>query len=126
VIKIAIFDKLRFWKKKPAPLPDIGGGDDLGLPPLPGEEGATGYGAYGAPIEPAGYPPPAWMPTPVTPMQHAAYQPVSPQEVTNKDLEIISAKLDSIRANLDAINQRLANLERVAYAEKDKYERIRW
>ncbi len=110
-----------FWKHKaPAPLPDLGGGFDEGLPPLPGE-GAEQGPAFG----PAGpiYPGP---PPPITPMQHAAFQPVPFQETTNKDFEIISAKLDSIRANLDAINQRLANLERVAYGEKDKYERIRW
>ena len=112
-----------FWKQKaPAPLPDLGadfGGD---LPPLPGED--TGYGTQ---QETPGYPmPPPMRPTPITPMQHAVYQTVSPQEATNKDLEIISAKLDSIRANLDAINQRLANIERIAYAEKDRTERIRW
>lgn len=78
-------------------------------------------------MEPAGLGMPPQMP-PITPMQHAVMQPVPPpQEVTvDKDLEVISSKLDAIRANLDSINQRLANLERVAYGEKDRQERIRW
>lgn len=34
-----------------------------------------------------------------------------------KELEIISSKLDSIRATLESLNQRIAGLERVAYGE---------
>ena len=43
-----------------------------------------------------------------------------------KDIEIISAKLDSIKAELDSMNQRLKRLERIAQGEsaihKDKWE----
>ncbi|MBW2964169.1 hypothetical protein KY363_01805 [Candidatus Woesearchaeota archaeon] len=39
-----------------------------------------------------------------------------------KDIEIIHAKLDAIKASLDSINQRLASLERIAYPEqKNRY-----
>lgn len=38
--------------------------------------------------------------------QQAAYQP------SNRDLELVSAKLDSLRVNLDMINQRLAVIEK--------------
>ncbi len=37
---------------------------------------------------------------------------------TQKEIEIISVKLDSIRTTLEAINQRLSNLERASY-DKD-------
>jgi hypothetical protein len=37
-----------------------------------------------------------------------------------KDLELISSKLDYLKASLEAINQRLANLEHLARQEQDK------
>ena len=46
----------------------------------------------------------------------------SPQTVVggrDKDLEIVSAKLDSIKAQLDSMNTRLKNLERMAMDEID-------
>ncbi len=39
------------------------------------------------------------------------------------ELEVISAKLDAIKATMDAINQRIANLERVAYGEQEQKRR---
>lgn len=36
----------------------------------------------------------------------------------DKDLEVISAKLDSIRAMLESLNQRVANIERIANASQ--------
>jgi hypothetical protein len=44
---------------------------------------------------------------------------------SGNQFEIVSAKLDAIKANLDAINQRLANIERLAYGEQDK-KRYQW
>lgn len=38
-------------------------------------------------------------------------------QLVAKELEIISSKLDSIRATLESLNQRIAGLERVAYGE---------
>lgn len=43
----------------------------------------------------------------------------------SKDMEVISAKLDALRAALDSINQRLANLERIAAGEQEQPKR-RW
>ncbi len=48
-----------------------------------------------------------------------------------KDLEVISAKLDSIRAMLESLNQRVANIERLAYGQqsqstKDHYGNYKW
>ena len=45
---------------------------------------------------------------------------------SNHELQVISAKLDAVRATLDAVNQRLANLERVAYPSQDKTRRDSW
>ena len=41
--------------------------------------------------------------------QQPNYQP---DQMMNKNFELISAKMDSLKVSLDAINQRLANLER--------------
>jgi hypothetical protein len=62
------------------------------------------------PMQPPNYPPPATQ-------QSYTQQPYS------KDMEIISAKLDSLRATLESINQRLATLERLAQGDsRKKYE----
>jgi len=37
-----------------------------------------------------------------------------------KDMEILSSKLDYLKASLESINQRLANLEHIARKEQDK------
>ncbi|MCK5283005.1 MAG: hypothetical protein KAK00_06355 [Nanoarchaeota archaeon] len=47
------------------------------------------------------------------------------QPKSTNDLELISAKLDAIKATMDAINQRIANLERAAYPEENQ-NRNRW
>lgn len=39
-----------------------------------------------------------------------------------KDLEIISAKLDAIKAELDSVSQRLKRLERIAEGETTQYK----
>lgn len=41
----------------------------------------------------------------------------------SKDMEVISAKLDALRAALESINQRLANLERIASGEQKDNKR---
>ena len=139
---MGVFDKLAFWKKKddfdlgkdfgadlglgqPGAAPDLGpspyapqraGLDqnmNTGLPP------DTGFGSMGkpqTPIQPPGQP---------APMQQPFGAPMQPPKPTahdhsNDKFEVVSAKLDSIRYTLESINQRLANLERVAYGEHDK------
>ncbi len=37
-----------------------------------------------------------------------------------KDLEIISSKLDAIKASLESMNQRVANIERIAMSEDNE------
>jgi len=47
-----------------------------------------------------------------------------PQQTLAKDIELISSKLDYLKAALDSLNQRLANLERIMQVEKE--QRYRW
>jgi hypothetical protein len=126
---MGFFSKLAFWKKKDefeslglgekgASLgPDLSS-SDLGLSTASGLEGG-----YGLPTQPT------QQPTPPQPsfQQQPSYQqfqqpsPQQPQGFTaEKDLEIISSKLDALRAALDSINQRLANLEAIARGEQEQ------
>src|SRR3989338_5954006 len=52
------------------------------------------------------------------------YQPTSPgfhgPNPLQKELDLISSKLDYLKAGMEAINQRLANLEHMARQEQEK------
>lgn len=104
---MAILDKVMFWKKKK----EFG---ELKEAPLPGEEELK----FGE--EPREFrPPEEFEVKPTAPplgMQQAAGADIS------KDFEILSAKLDAVKASLESINQRLANLERIA-SESEKKKR---
>ena len=147
---MGIFDKLAFWKKKDdldlgkdfgadlglGPMDNsFGMGQDMGLPPQQnygrntglqsrnlGMPGDTGFGGMGQDFRsPTSMQPPG---RPV-PMQQPFGTPIQPPQPTERDyagdkFEVVSAKLDSIRYTLESINQRLANLERIAYGEPEK------
>ncbi len=123
---MSIFGKLMFWKRSGD---DLGLGDELALPKggFPSDDiGLGSPQSRGLPSSPQGFQEPRIesfdnarimnQPQPYLQQQ----QPQSYGYGYNKDLELISAKLDSLRATLDNINQRIANLERVAYGEDDR------
>lgn len=149
---MGIFSKLAFWKKKDdfdlgkdfgADLglgprdtyPGAGMGQEQGFPPQYGAQRNlgldqnmnlgmpedTGFGGMRreAPMQPPGRP---------SPMQQPFGAPMQPPQPTERDypsdkFEVVSAKLDSIRYTLESINQRLANLERIAYGEHEAKKR---
>ncbi|MFH1398901.1 MAG: hypothetical protein ABIG95_02210 [Candidatus Woesearchaeota archaeon] len=43
----------------------------------------------------------------------------------SRDFELLSSKLDAIKAMTESINQRLANIERIAYAEQQQVTDMR-
>jgi len=140
---MGVFSKLAFWKKKDDFGTDFGadfglgpdpgmGGPDLGLPQQPGmqrnpglNQGMnlgmpedTGFGAMNRQpsMQPPGQP---------SPIQQPFGAPMQPPPPTERDyrsdkFEVVSAKLDSIRYTLESINQRLTNIERIAYGEHEK------
>ena|SRR3989338_3276801 len=104
---MGMFDGLKFWKKKDK---DIGLGAGFGM----GNE--TGI-------------PSDWGTSQQQPFQPSqpSFQPIQPQMESfqgyksyneSRDTELVLAKLDSMKAMLDNINQRLLNLERAAYGEQ--------
>jgi len=136
---MSIFSKLMFWKKKDE-FADFGLGDkgavpgmNLGLGP---ELGAGAELTQGTEMQPSlGMPmqqPPIQQPAPFQapaqpPFQSPAQPQMQGQEYTNsKNLEVISSKLDALRASLDSINQRLANIENIARSEEEQRYKKRW
>ena len=132
---MGILDKVMFWKKKDE-FADVGlgdkenlaFGDEFGQQPGANPQGmgaATGLGPehgmgqdYGQqPIQQGQPSIPSFSP----PQQYQQPPTYSPQqELETKSLEVISSKLDAIRASIDSLNQRLANLEAIAKGEEDK------
>ncbi len=145
---MGIFSKLAFWKKKDdlglgkdfgadlglGPMdtyPEAGMGQEQGFPPQYGAQRNMGldqnmnlgmpedigFGSMGqSQMQPPGR---------SSPMRQPFGAPIQPPQPTERDyqndkFEVVSAKLDSIRYTLESINQRLANLERVAYSENEK------
>jgi hypothetical protein len=45
------------------------------------------------------------------------------EEITSKNIEVISSKIDTLKASLDSINQRLANLEAIARGDDSNRRR---
>lgn len=114
---MGVLGSIMFWKRKD----ELGLGDELALPKgLPGDDLSS---------EQQGFPKMPQMQEPrIESFENARMlqQPYPQQQAQqpyygyNKDLELIAAKLDSLRATLDNINQRIANLERVAYGEDER------
>ena len=136
-------DKLKFWKKEEDDFSDLG---DFGLGDIPGPSASPAgpapektelfpdmntpsQGISPGPMTP----PPVQHPSTMPDMGAAEQKPESmgmaqqtftsaPQTMQptyNKDLELISAKLDSMKAMLENINQRLANPERIAKGDQE-------
>lgn len=152
---MAILDKLMFWKKKDE-FADMGLGDkdnlafgddfgaglqNPGMPKTPGMPGSQfglsqpqqgfgqdnygqgadqGYGRY--PQSPAfSNPQPSFSP------QFSQPRYDNPQgDINSKNLEIISSKLDALRASIESLSQRLANIEAIARGEEDQGRRRRY
>lgn len=132
---MSIFDKLKFWEHKEEPLPDLGKTPDLGgdfkVPEFPDiGKSAMDDPEFGKPVETVqtGSPP-----FPASEMQTVRetvpnapkgfQQPQWQGYKENTEMQVISAKLDALRASLDSINQRLENIERIAEGEQP---RRRW
>ena len=128
---MGFFNKIAFWKKKDD-LDDLG--KDLGLDKELGLEMGSGPSPdLGMGLEPAStqqafnkYPSfqqPNFQP------QQAFQQPSYTSDsnyIASKNLEVISSKLDALRASLESINQRLANIEAIARGEQEDMKRKRY
>ena len=71
---------------------------------------------------PIGAPPGFGMPG-FSPMQQSGMQMQQQTPQYAREYEILSAKMDALKAILDSINQRLENIERIARGEQERYYR---
>ena len=132
---MAFFDKLAFWKKKDD-LDDLGkdlGIDkDLGLDfTSAGPSPDLGIGLEQTPQQPLQkYPSfqqqPNFQAQPVFQPQPMLQQTSYSSDRASKNLEVISSKLDALRATMESINQRLANIEAIARGEQEDTRRKRY
>ena len=138
---MGILDKVLPWKRKD----ELGLNDNLGLGGLGQAPQGTGFGGFpggpgdmtsGAPFDPGmgggmqQYPGAAQQTfgMPQRPEMDAfrGNQQYAQQYTAGKDIEIISAKLDAIKAALEALNQRLGTIERYIQTEQDFKRRGGW
>jgi hypothetical protein len=80
-----------------------GGGGQFGAPPQQQYPPTNGFGQ--------GFTPPAYAPGVVPPSAGQDLEDHHQQNIS-KDLQVIAAKLDTIRAQLEMLNTRVGNLER--------------
>jgi len=142
---MSILDKVMFWKKKDD-FSDLQGSDpfikgSLANDPLgaaPQDNLAFGNEFNPSPQQslqqqsaiPQSYPGPSSFqqqssaPFPGQSFNPRAAEQSSPhQDLASKNLEIISTKLDALRASMEIINQRLSNLENIARGNDENKKR---
>lgn len=146
---MGILDKIMFWKKGDDDLDSLGlkpgegfnpdanmanlGLDDsspgmdpnAGMPPFgndpfPGSQTPQSPPSFGGPPQSSF----------TSPQQSSFGQPSHQQPMQStqsytaeKDFEIISSKLDALRAAIDSLSQRLANLEHIARGEQQQHHK---
>ncbi len=135
---MSILGKLAFWKKKDD-FDDLG--KDLGIDKDLGLEMGSGpspdlgmgletnspqaYQKYPSFQQAQGFQNPQFQSQPVFQQQQPSYNS-NDNFIAAKNLEVISSKLDALRATMESINQRLANIEAIARGEQEDTRRKRY
>ena len=141
---MAFFDKLAFWKRKDdlgdlgkdlgldkdfglgmdsGPSPDLGMGLEAPQQQQPFQKYPSfqqnNFSQPGLQAQPSFQPQPSFQAP-----QQPQYQGDS--YINSKNLEVISSKLDALRATMESISQRLANIEAIARGEQEDGKRRRY
>jgi len=128
---MGIFNKLKFWKKD-----DDFDFDDLAQKEIGSDLPPQDDLGLGAENEQRRLGLDEKSPFPETPTEQPSFETQQPSmerqprqqqpQLTtgNRDLELISSKLDTIKALLNSMDQRVANLEKAAGIEKKQQERL--
>ena len=130
--------KLAFWKKKDD-FGDIGKdldlGKDLGLDMGQGPSPDLGMGLDQTPQFPQQQPYQKYPSFQQPGFQAPSFQVSQPYQqpgasndnyIASKNLEIISSKLDALKASIDSLNQRVANIEAIARGEQEDQRRKKY
>jgi hypothetical protein len=136
---MSFFGKLAFWKRDP-PI-DLNAGLDTNFDPAPSPYGAPGgfgspQGDFGSPHFDTPQQDAFGTPQPYgrqgfeqpriiseTPNPYAQGNPSIQRDTYDKNLEIVSMKLDNLKVALENINQRLMNIERIAMDSQQEPQR---
>ncbi|MEM4282664.1 MAG: hypothetical protein QW559_00110 [Candidatus Woesearchaeota archaeon] len=105
---MGFFDVIKFWKRRKVEAPEFKGTSPPMLPKYPFEEKVS---EETPPLQPSA-------PLPIVATPEFKHYP-TPVEVTKetlieKDLAIISSKLDALQARLESIEQRIERIQRIA------------
>ena len=134
---MGFLSKLAFWKKK-NDFGDFGKdldlGKDLGMDLNQGPSPDLGMGLEASPQFPQQQPYqkyPSFQPSQnfqAPSFQAPSYSqpPSNDNYIASKNLEVISSKLDALRASLESISQRLANIEAIARGEQEDTRKRRY
>lgn len=141
MIKISIFDKLKFWKEHSAEKDNIGLNDDLGIQTdsmsydrtgMPEsnmsdiQQDNLGIGSEKSDFDRSGLPThESFGSQDTSALDQAGFDANKPSSIesfkqtrqsttADKELELISAKLDTIKLILNDLDRRIANLEKIA------------
>ena len=133
---MTLLDKLMFWKKEEdlpklpvGRFPDLeapGLGRPPGLPPAPGGPGLTEAPSLGEDLGPAPSPPQL---QPVQPPAPRAFQPAPVQQgpaMSPDSMQIINAKLDTLKALIENMNVKLDRMEKQKTEEEIPVAVRRW
>jgi hypothetical protein len=120
---MGILDKVKFWKKD----------DDFEMDDF--DKMATDSASSGVPKDDLGLGPsvldkPAPATTQQDPLAPAALSPEPPKttnsdspDIMNRELELISSKLDTIKFLLQSLDQRVAHIEKIAGVEEEEQKK---
>ena len=129
---MSIFSKLAFWKKDDdfnfddIASKDMGKdlfkGDDLGLKEQPLTQEKDPF-AMPTEKEQPPFSPPAEQTSGIQQLQEQNQQTMQPQQraatgISARDVDLLSSKLDTIKALLNSMDQRIANLERASGVQR--------
>lgn len=127
---MGFFSKIAFWKKKDdldQLGKDLGIDKDLGLNSGAGLSPDLGMGIDANQAQPfqkyPSFQPQQGFQSPS--FQQPSYG-TNDSYIASKNLEVISSKLDALRASLESINQRLANIEAIARGEQEDTRKRRY
>lgn len=126
---MGFFSKLAFWKKKDD-IDDLG--KDLGLDKDIGLEMGQGPSpdlGMGMDMQQQSFQKyPSFQQSSSFPSQPSFQQPSISNDsyIAAKNLEVISSKLDALKASMDSMSQRVANIEAIARGEQEDTRRKRY
>jgi len=123
---MGIFDALKFWKKKEdfepgIPMPGMDQGFNTGLDNMGMDRNYEHQMPQIPSLPTSSSTPSGYSLEPSLPQQRQTYSMQDQHDIImNKNMEIISSKIDALQASIENIGQRISNIERIAQLEQQR------